>query len=129
LILGGFKAVGVLAASGEAAEVYDLGAGLFRPVTSGASASPRVYHSATLLDNGDILAVGGVVDNAGTVSGGAQVFTPGTEALRDTSGSLALARFGHSATVLIDGTVLVAGGLSGALAPVIDAERYVPLGL
>jgi len=35
LILGGFKANGNLAASGEAAEVYDLGAGRFDPVTNG----------------------------------------------------------------------------------------------
>jgi hypothetical protein len=128
LIYGGFKAVNVLAGSvapTEVAEVYAVGVG-FRAVVSVPAPLPRVYHSATLLDNGDVLIAGGVADAAGTVTDSAQLFRTSTETVRNALGTLAFPRFGHTATVLPDHTVLVAGGLSapGSLVP--EAERYLP---
>jgi hypothetical protein len=129
LLYGGFKGIGVLAgavASTEVAEVYDAGAGTFRTVSSAPMPTPRVYHTATLLNNGDVLLVGGVADNAGTVTDTVQVFDPLTETVRDAAGTLAFPRFGHSATRLPDGTVLVTGGLSAPGTMVPEAERYLP---
>jgi hypothetical protein len=128
LIYGGFKAVNTLAgntAPTEVAEVYEVGVG-FRAVASATAPLPRVYHSATLLDNGDVLIAGGVTDASGTVTDSAQLFRFSTETVRDAAGTLAFPRFGHTATVLRDHTVLLAGGLSapGSLVP--EVERYLP---
>jgi hypothetical protein len=130
LVYGGFKAAGVLAgsvAATEVAEVYDVTTGDFRAVTSSPMPLPRVYHTATLLTNGDVLIAGGVTDNAGTVTDSAQVFRfTGTGTVRNAAGTLAFPRFGHTATLLPDHTVLVAGGLSAPGSPVPEAERYFP---
>jgi len=130
VLYGGFKAVGTLAgtvASDEVAEIYDAGVGTFTRVTWPAPAPrPRVYHAAVQLPNGDTLVVGGVTDDSGTVTGTAQEIEPETGTVRDTAGVLAYPRFGHTATLLPDHTVLVAGGLiaPGTAAP--QAERYIP---
>ncbi len=86
----------------------------------------RVYHSATLLQNGDILITGGVDDNFGHVTGSAQVFSPTFQTLRETVGPLGFPRFGHSSTVMVDGTVFIAGGLDSGFGAVLPTERYVP---
>lgn len=130
VLYGGFKALNTLAgtvAPDEVAEIYDRAAGTFTRVTWPApTPRPRVYHAAVALPNGDTLVVGGVTDDAGTLTGTAQEIEPETGTVRDTTGSLAYPRFGHTATLLPDHTVLVAGGLStpGTTAP--QAERYVP---
>lgn len=89
---------------------------------------PRAYHTATLLDDGRVLVVGGVT----TTSQGpspvdeAEVFDPLTNAFSRTTSlsgndgymlvplpgnrSLPVARMYHTATKLKDGRVLVAGG-------------------
>jgi Galactose oxidase, central domain len=130
VLYGGFKALNTLAgtvASDEVAEIYDANAGTFTRVTWPTPAPrPRVYHAAVQLPNGDTLVVGGVTDDAGTVTGSAQEIEPETGTVRDTADSLAFPRFGHTATLLPDHTVLVAGGLiaPGTSAP--QAERYIP---
>jgi hypothetical protein len=130
VLYGGFKGLNTLAgtvAPDEAAEIYDVAADTFTRVTWPAPTPlPRVYHAAVRLPNGDTLVVGGVTDDGGTVTGSAQEIEPETGTVRDTVGTLAFPRFGHTATLLPDHTVLVAGGLTapGTAAP--EAERYVP---
>jgi len=130
VLYGGFKALNTLAGSllpDEVAEIYDVATATFTRVTWPAPTPlPRVYHAAVRLPNGDTLVVGGVTDASGTVTASAQEIEPETGTVRDTADTLNFARFGHTATLLPDNTVLVAGGLTapGTTAP--QAERYVP---
>jgi hypothetical protein len=99
------------------------GAELYSPATrtfvaTGSMASPRVWHTLTLLPNGMVLAAGGETD---TCSGSACWFagTLATAELYDpaagtfvATGSMTMARETYTATLLNDGTVLMAGGVS-----------------
>ena len=84
----------------------------------------RVSHTATLLQDGRVLIVGGRGDRVNAV---AEIFDPKKSRFTDT-GSLATARYKHTAGLLPDGRVLIAGGSderdwSGNL---ISAEIYDP---
>ena len=131
----------VLFAGGETvgrmadAELYDPASRTFVPTRS--MAAPRVWHSLTLLPNGMVLAAGGETDTcsasgcwfAGSVST-AELYDPAAGAFVATPTMIA-ARETHTATVLKDGRVLLAGGVSyggigifgGSLA---SAELYSP---
>lgn len=135
LIHGGFKAVDTLAGTSvdtEVSEVYDVGLNSFTAVVSAVSPVARVYHTATRLSNGEVLLAGGVNDDAGTVTNGAQLFrfVGSTGEFRNSADTLNFARFGHTATLLADGSVLIAGGLADGTASsgslVAAAERYIP---
>jgi len=120
LIVGGYKANGGLVSS---AELYDPATGTFN-ATTGRMATARVSHTATLLPNGEVLIAGGT-NNAQT--GGAlsseELYEP-TSGTFSTTGSLAAARYQHTATLLPNGEVLIAGGSnSGYLS---SAELYDP---
>ena len=78
----------------------------------------RQGHTATLLDNGDVLLAGG--DAGGT----AELFHPGDGTFTDTA-SLLTPRADHTATKLADGRVLITGGRSGASA-LASTEIYNP---
>lgn len=79
----------------------------------GDMSSPRVRHTATLLPNGKVLALGGH-NNAGTL-GSAELYDMTTGAWSATGG-VNPAREGHTATTLANGKVLAAGGSSGTSA-------------
>ncbi len=88
----------------------------------------RSTHTATLLTDGTILIAGGFSDptTAAPVAS-AEIFDPATGISRPTLGSMALARRNHTATMLPDGRVLIAGGLAGATpTPSDSAEIYDP---
>ena len=90
------------------AELYDPATGTWTP--TGSLATARDYHTATLLLNGKVLVAGGAPDAAGYSSfSSAEVYDPaaGTWA---TIGPMSSARQAHTATLLPDGRVLVAGG-------------------
>ncbi|MBN2499334.1 MAG: Ig-like domain repeat protein [Anaerolineales bacterium] len=73
----------------------------------------RGIHTATLLDDGRVLVVGGLGNSGDLAGGSAEVFDPATKTWTEV-GSLSNGRYGHTATRLLDGRVLVAGGSSGA---------------
>ena len=79
--------------------------------------TPHAYHTATLLPDGRVLVAGGLVNDRldGRGSASAELFDPGSASWTATT-AMARARWGHTATLLLDGTVLVAGGyLSGGV--------------
>jgi len=73
----------------------------------------RDSHTATLLPNGKVLIAGGSGDYyLGTPLASAELYAPATRTWTDT-GPLATARQHHTATLLTNGKVLVAGGSTG----------------
>ncbi len=77
-------------------------------------AAQRGYATTTVLADGRVLVTGGCADPlCSTVLGDAAVYDPTSDVWAD-AGSMTSPRAGHSATLLADGTVLVAGGCTDA---------------
>jgi hypothetical protein len=98
------------------------------PVYSEAPLRPLAAHTATLLDDGRVLIVGGCATDGCTtaeVSPSAEFYVPGQGF---TAGpELGQPRQGHSATLLSDGRVLVVGGWAReGTEPLDSAEVYDP---
>jgi hypothetical protein len=96
---------------------------------TGSMATARAQHTATLLLPGGrvLVAGGGVSDPAGGVSEteSAELYDPAT-GLFVATGSMTIARRLHTATLLSDGKVLLAGGVSPPGVSVASAELYDP---
>lgn len=84
----------------------------------------RGFHTATVLDDGRVLIVGGYT-SLDTDTARVEIFDPATNTFTQT-GSLHLPRHGHSATLLMDGRVLVIGGYALPQGWLSDAEIYDP---
>ena len=80
--------------------------------------TPRESFSLTRLQNGKFLIAGG--SNATGKLNSAELYDPVANTITPVTGSMSVARSGHSATLLPDGTVLMAGGGSA------KAEIYNP---
>ena len=114
---------------------YFTSAELFDPATNtwsaaGSLAVGRGFHTATLLANGRVLVTGGLGANPGSPApqrlASAELFDPATNTW-SMVGSLAEARAHHTATLLADGRVLVAGGSSNnSNLPINSAELFDP---
>ena len=109
---------------GSAAELYD-------PATrqwtiTGSTVEPKFSgFAAAALSDGAVLLTGGMAGTGASVS--AELYDPDTGEWTATDDMLE-GRLGHTATLLPDGTVLVAGGSSSVIdsAPLATAERYDP---
>jgi hypothetical protein len=82
-------------------------------VATGSMTTPRLYHSATLLPDGTVLIAGGI--NEWTPLTSAEIYDPATRTFRPTAGNMTEARTAgvydsHTATLLPNGKVLIAGG-------------------
>src|SRR5437868_3583539 len=86
-------------------------------------ATARYSHTTTLLDNGQLLVVGGK-DGSGAL-GTAELYDPMTNSW-SAAGALAAARDHHTATLLPNGKVLVAGGRNSDTSFLATAELYDP---
>jgi hypothetical protein len=89
-------------------------------------AAARSHHTATLLPNGKVLVVGGEYAAGGYIQtlADAELYDPAAGTFAAT-GSMTVPRDFHTATILLDGKVLIAGGtnIGGELA---SAELYDP---
>ncbi len=127
LIAGGKDIAGNIIAS---AELYDPNLGVF--AVTGSLNTARGDHAATLLTNGTVLVEGGFACDPSNclasevdMSASAEIYDPATGNFSVT-GSLLTARQVHTATLLTDGTVLVAGGWNAGNPALRNAELYQP---
>jgi hypothetical protein len=139
--VGGALGGDVLIAGGDqfsvtgSAELYHPGSQTF--TNTGAMSTPRIQHTAVLISHcgcaadGKVLVAGGY-DNQGNVLASAELYDPATQTFSAT-GNMQSPRFRHTATLLNDGTVLIAGGASqlaaepGDINPSLNtAEIYDP---
>lgn len=89
---------------------------------TGSMQQARIYPSATLLPNGQVLVSGGY--HRGLIVGVAELYNPTTGTF-STTGSLNTPRYGHTATLLNNGKVLIAGGRNTA-GTIASTELYDP---
>jgi hypothetical protein len=130
LIAGGGAEVG------DSAELFDPATGMFTP-TGSMTVARGGFFSATLLDDGRVLIAGGLVLHptepttiAPEPAATAEIYDPATGTFTAV-GSMAAPRYMHAASILTDGTVLVAGGSherppEGGVPATTDAEIFDP---
>lgn len=117
--------------------IYSSSSELFTPTsgsfaTTGALQVARSRHTATLLcdlaalpcTNPKVLVVGG--EAAAGAVGSSELYDPAAGTFTQTVGSLITARYGHTATRLLSGKVLIAGGFGANSTVLASAELFDP---
>lgn len=117
------------------AELYDPATDTYAP--TGSMIHGRAFHTATLLSDGRVLIVGGGKSTSGEDSIGTdvpapedipppEIYDPATGTFSATSGNTIMPHAMHTATLLQDGRVLIAGGITapetGSASPAPDGE-------
>ena len=112
LATGGLFTQSTVADSSPNSETYDPDTGEWK--VSGTMSQRRSNHTLTLLPDGRVLAVGGLEPLDGgdyAIHSSTEIFDPKTSAWSP-GPELSRSRWGHSATLMSDGSVLIAGGVS-----------------
>ena len=130
LMAGGHDNTGAL----DTAEVFLSASATFSSV--GRMTAPRTSHTATMLKDGTVLIAGGspaVIINprgfSANINGAldsAEIYQPLQKKFSGSSQAMNTARSQHTATLLNDGKVLLAGGLDNNGAVIASAEIYDP---
>lgn len=109
----------------RSAELYDPGSGTFA-FTRAPLLLHGGAHTATLLNDGRVLVVGGLAaaGNMFTANSGAEIYDPKTRAFT-LAAPMAVNRNNHTATLLQDGRVLIAGGISNGFSTAPDSDLQV----
>lgn len=112
LVTGGDRGYDALPRALASAELYDPATGTWS--ATGSMLTGRYRHTATLLPDGKVLVAGGNVSSSAQLGSQcclatAELYDPATGKWTATA-SMKDARVGFTATLLLDGTVLVAGG-------------------
>lgn len=123
LVLGGFNPGQASPRQLSSADLYDPTTRSFTPSTSHMGTA-RQQFTATLLLNGKVLITGGFLDTAFTTLGSAELYDPVTDTFKVSAATLGHPRWGHLATLLPNGKVLIVGGNGGGSAN--GAELYDP---
>lgn len=124
LITGGNDSSGAIIGS---AEVFDPATGLFTS-TTGPMNVIRGQQTATLLNSGKVLIAGGNDDAAfgTTITDTAETYDPATGLFTLTAGNMTSARYYHTANLLPNGKVLLAGGVDNSNNILDTADIYDP---
>ncbi|MCA1656759.1 MAG: hypothetical protein LC713_03455, partial [Actinobacteria bacterium] len=129
LVAGGLAGSRVLSST----EIYNPATGQWTP--TGSMGVPRLGHSLAVLADGRVLATGGISEDPGAEGVSAVAPQASSEIFDPASGSwgagpaMISERFGHTATALPDGRVLVVGGLgrgTGSPAVLATTELFDP---
>ena len=142
LVVGGStEPPGQKPAALDSAELYDPSTNRWSSVASMKVA--RAFHTATLLPDGSVLVTGGLTSSAGVAPSGqrgrmvaapvvadAEIYDPVADRWA-AAGMMTTPRANHSAVRLLDGRVLVIGGIAtltgwNDFAPMTSAEFYDP---
>ena len=109
----------------SSAEIFDPATQTLMP--TGNMNSPRMGHTITMLNDGRVLVTGGQ-RNVGyrTSLASAEIYDPSAGTFTPTA-SMSKPREGHTATLLRDGRVLIAGGSPNGITTSDSAEIYDPV--
>lgn len=120
------------------AEIFDPATQCYAPVSD--LNEPRADHSATLLEDGRVLIVGGAASGNRYAHATVEIFDPAEGTFRRLAAEMTSPRQQHTATLLRNGWVLIAGGVqgtgNGAAGPALqsaelfdpDSECFYPTG-
>lgn len=110
----------------RSAEIFDPSTGQFS--LTGPLIQGRYGHTATLLANGNVLIVGGFSDKDGTqIAPTAEIYDTAAGTFSVSPANPNIPRADHTATLLGNGKVLIAGGQVGSQQATSSVELYDPV--